>query len=244
MMVIRMIGMMMMFMRRKTMLSRVMSNMMMSMLRKVRWRLMMLRMMSSRGRKTMMLRMMSFRRRKTMMILRRRTDPKTRAPTLREPRQAKCTSTCHKSHCVQTMYRKHVWVQKSDPHFVQACAIDMHAHFFTGGTLCRHVRVKCPGPEAGLRLCASQSSRHSTCHKSSFFFTKFTGKTPGHKTRFHTLRHMSKNHAGNLQQKCHATKPGCRLCVNLRNRHACQHFTRCIYAEIYKSNAADSGEQL
>ena len=177
------------------------------------------------------------------MILRRRTDPKTRAPTLCEPAQAKCTPTCHKSHCVQTCAEEMLLAQKSNLHFVRACAIDMHAHFFTGGTLCKHVQVKCPGPEAGLRLCVSQSIRHSTCHKSSFFVPNLLEKRratrPGCTPCATCPRTMLE-----IYKKCHATRPGRSLRVSLHNRHACQHFARCIYAEIYKSNAADHGEQL
>ena len=73
----------------------------------------MLRMVSSRGRKTMMSRMMIFRRRKTMMMLRRRTDPKIRAPTLCEPAHAKCSPTCHMSHCVQTCTEKMYWPRRA-----------------------------------------------------------------------------------------------------------------------------------
>ena len=68
---------------------RVVTRMIMLMLRKMRWRLMMLRMMRSRRGKMMMLR---------MMVLRRRTDPKTGDHTLCEPAQSKCTWTFHKSH--------------------------------------------------------------------------------------------------------------------------------------------------
>ena len=40
--------------------------------------------------------------------------------TLCEPAQSKCTSTCHKSHFT------HIAAQSRGPHFVQACAVEMH----------------------------------------------------------------------------------------------------------------------
>ena len=98
-----------------------------------------------------------------------------------------------------------------------------------------------PGPRSWTQtLCEPEQPTSSACHKSSFFVP-------------------------NLLEKRRATRPGCTPCatcprtmleiynknatprslrVSLHNRHACQHFTRCIYAEIYTSNAADHGEQL
>ena len=51
--------------------------------------------------------------------------PKTAAQTLCEPAQSKCTSTFHKSNFIRKFTGK-CCSQNLGPHFVRACAVEMH----------------------------------------------------------------------------------------------------------------------
>ena len=142
------------------------------------------------------------------------------------------------------MCRKNVTGPEEQPTFC-ASLRNRHARpLFHRRRFMQTCTSKMPGPRSWTQTLCEPEHPTFNMPQELFFCTKFTGKTPGHETRMHTLRDMSKNHAGNLQKKCHVTRPGRSLRVSLHNRHACQHFARCIYAEIYKSNAAGHGEQL
>ena len=106
------------------------------------------------------------------------------------------------------IYRKNAATQDLGPHFVRACAVEMHFQHFTRATLYGNLREKCRGPEPRTTLCASLRSRHAFHH-----FVKGTSH-------------------GNFQQKCRGPEPRTRLCASLRSRNTLQHFAR---ATLYRN---------
>ena len=103
---------------------------------------------------------------------------------------------------------------------------------------------KMPGPRSWTQTLCEPEHPTFNMPQELLFCTKFTGKNAGPRDQdTHLARHVQEP-CWKFTKKCHVTRPERRLCVSLRNRHACQHFARCIYAEIYKSNAAGHGEQL
>ena len=84
------------------------------------------------------------------------------------------------------IYRENAAPQNLGPHFVRACAAEMHVNI-------------------------SREPLHE----------KFTGKMPRLRV---------------------SPERGHTLCASLRLRHACQHFTRAAFAEIYRKNAGAQSE--
>ena len=171
------------------MLRTVVKRMMMLLLRKMRWRLMMLRMMRSRGRKMMMLTMV-LRRRKMMMFqdddvededrsqdrepfARKMPPTKTGDHTVCDPAQSTCTS---QEPFYPEIYRKKAAAQNRGPHFVRACAVEMHINVSQGPFYTEIYRKNARPRTAAQTLCKpAQSTCTSTCHKSLFiqiFFMK------------------------------------------------------------------------
>ena len=123
--------------------------------------------------------------------------------------------------------------QDLGPHFVRACALEMHFNISQEPLYTEIYRENAAPQKLGPNFARA-------CH----FLRKFKGKMPQAKPADHTLCERAqskctstchKSHStlyGNLQVKCRRPNPRTTLRASLRNRNACQHFTR---ATFYKN---------
>ena len=128
--------------------------------------------------------------------------PRTQDHTLLESAQSKCTSTFHNSNFLRKFTGK-AWAQKLGPHFVQACAVEMHFNI-SQQPLLRKFSGKMFGPRTkDHTLCAPAQSKYtSTFHKSNFL-QKFTGKMLGPRTQDHTLCEPAQSKCTSIIHKSH-----------------------------------------
>ena len=121
--------------------------------------------------------MLMLRRRKRRM-LRRKTDPKNGKHTLREPAQAKCRRTLHKSHFVWKVAGKMPANTSGDIVCVRACAVEMHIDM-SQEAFCAVIYRENAGPISRdtrfVRACAIEM--HMDMSQEAFV-RKFTGKMP------------------------------------------------------------------
>ena len=171
-------------------------------------------------------------------------EPRTQTNTLCEPAQSKRLSRFHKSHFIIRKFSEKMPWCKTVPQtlIMRACAVKTHVEISEESvTSYGNLQVKCRRPKPRRRLCASPRSRNACQHFTRGTFSqKFTGKMLQTKavpqtlcdpaqskrtSRFHKS-HFTQKFTGKMPQATLNPERGRILCASLRNRNACQDFTR------------------
>ena len=146
------------------------------------------------------------------------SQPRTQTHTFCKPAQSKCMSTFHTSHFMQKFNRKNAAPQNLGPHFVRACAAEMHVNIsqeplyekFTGKM--PRLRVS---PERGHTLCASlRFDMHVNISQeplSTEIYRKNAARQSQPRTQTHTLREPA-------QSECMSAFHKSRFCHNLQEK--------------------------
>ena len=163
-----------------------------------------------------------------------------------EPAQSKCTSTFSQEQLCTHIYRKNVAPQNLGPHFVRACAVEMHLCTSTfqisQGPLIRKFTGKCrshPQPKTtGQTLCEPARSKCTATFSQEPLYTEICRKNAApqnlgpHFVRACAVEmHFNISQEplyiyGNSQVKCRRPEARTTLCASLRGRKALQHVTR------------------